>query len=98
MLRLVELQTSIIVEYLLNTFIVNIDAVKEYNRLKWDNTFEYCDNIAVNESSLTVTLLNTCSLKTHTIDLAKESWLMESDISWHFMSYRKSSQNWSGYL
>ena len=51
-----------------------------YNRLKYDSAFEYCENIVANKCSLTVTLLNTRSLKKYAIDIAKESCLMKSDI------------------
>ena len=67
-------------EYSPNAFKVNTDATVEYNRLRCDSAFEPCQNIAVDEYSLTVTLLNTSSLKKHAIDIAKESSLMESDI------------------
>ena len=67
-------------EYSRNAFKVNTDATTEYNRLRCDSAFEYCENIAVNECSITVTLLNTRSLKKHAIEIAKESCLMESDI------------------
>ena len=50
-------------EYSPNAFKVNTHATTEYNRLRCDSAFECCDNIAVSECSLTVTLLNTPYLK-----------------------------------
>ena len=67
-------------EYSPNAFKVNTDATTEYNQLRCDSAFECCENIAANECSLTVTLLNTRCLKKHAIDLAIESCLIESDI------------------
>ena len=67
-------------EYSANAFRVNIDATTEYNRLRQYNTFLPCNNITVDKHSLTVSLLNTRSLKKHATDIAKESRLMESDV------------------
>ena len=63
-----------------NAFKVNADTTAEYTRLRCDSAFECCEKIAVNECSLTVTLLNIRSLKKYAIDIAKDSCLIESDI------------------
>lgn len=48
--------------------------------MRCDSAFECCENIAVNASNLTVTLLNIRSLKNDAIDFAEESCFMECDM------------------
>ena len=57
----------------------NKDAATEYDRLRKYCVFQPCSNIAVDKCGLTVSLLNTRSLKKHAVDIAKESRFIESD-------------------
>ena len=66
-------------EYASNAIKANRDATVEYDRLR-QYVFEPCSNITVNNRSLTISLLNTRSLKKHAVDIVKESRLMDSDI------------------
>ena len=81
MLQLVEYYKHqypfLIGKYSPNAFKVNADTTTEYYRLTCNSAFECCENIVVNECSLTVTLLNTHSLKKQAIGIAKESCPMK---------------------
>ena len=63
-----------------NTFQVNINVTSEDNRLRDSSYFIPCSTLNVNSSSLTVSLLNTRSLRRHLQDIAKDKNLMENDL------------------
>lgn len=65
-------------EYSSSAFKVNKDV--EYERLRKDSTFEPCKTIIVDDHSLTISLLNTRSLKKHAVDILADVRLMENDI------------------
>ena len=63
-----------------NAFKADLKAFEEYERLRSDCILANVPNISSSEDSVTLTLLNTRSLKKHAIDIKCDSHLMETDI------------------
>ena len=59
---------------------VNELAKKEYERLKSEGLFKSQSHLPVTETSVTITLLNTCSLKLHVLNIAMDDRLLDNDI------------------
>ena len=59
---------------------VNESAKKEYERLRSEGLFKSQSHLAVTETSITITLLNTRSLKLHVLDIAMDDRLLDNDI------------------
>ena len=59
---------------------VNESAKKEYERLRSEGLFKSQSHLAVTETSITITLLNTGSLKLHVLDIAMDDRLLDNDI------------------
>ena len=62
------------------TLKVNESAKKEYERLRSEGLFKSQSHLAVTETSITITLLNTRSLKLHVLDIAMDDRLLDNDI------------------
>ena len=60
---------------------VNKSAKKKYDRLRSEDPFESQSHLAATETSITITLLNTHSLKLHVLDIAMDDLLLDNDIS-----------------
>ena len=58
---------------------VNESAKKEYERLRSEGLFKSQPHLVVTETSITITLLNTCSLKLHVLDIAMGDRLLDND-------------------
>ena len=59
---------------------VNESAKKEYERLRSEGLFKSQSHLAVTETSITITLLNTRSLKLHVLDIAMDDRFLDNDI------------------
>ena len=59
---------------------VNESAKQEYERLRSEALFKSESHLAVNESSITITLLNTRSLRLHVLDITMDDRLLDNDI------------------
>ena len=59
---------------------VNESAKKEYERLRSEGLFKSQSHVAVTETSITITLLNTRPLKLHVLDIAMDNRLLDNDI------------------
>ena len=59
---------------------VNGSAKKEYERLRSEGLFKSQSHLAVTETLITITLLNTHSLKLHDLDFAMDYRLFDNDI------------------
>ena len=59
---------------------VNESAKKEYERLRSESLFKSLSHLAVTETWNTITLLNTCSLKLHVLDIAMDDLLLYNDM------------------
>ena len=59
---------------------VNESAKKECRRLRSEGLFKSKSHLAVTETSIIITLLNTCSLKLHVMDIAINDHLFDNDI------------------
>ena len=59
---------------------VNESAKKGYERLRSEGLFKSQSHLAVTETSITITLLNTRSLKLHVLDIAMDDRLLDNDI------------------
>ena len=59
---------------------VNESAKKEYERLRSEGLFKSQSHLAVTETSITITLLNTRSLKLHVLDIAMDNHLLDNVI------------------
>ena len=59
---------------------VNVSARKEYERLRAESLFKPQSKYAVTETSFTIVLLNTVSLKKHFVDIAVDNRLTDSDL------------------
>ena len=59
---------------------VNESAKKRYERLRSEGLFKSQSHLAVTETSITITLLNTRSLKLHVLDIAMDDRLLDNDI------------------
>ena len=62
------------------TLKVNESAKKEYERLRSEGLFKSQSHLAFTETSFTITLLNTRSLKLHVLDIAMDDRLLDNDI------------------
>ena len=62
------------------TLKVNESAKKQYEKLRSEGLFKSQSHHSVTETSITVTLLNTRSLKLHALDIAKDDRLLDNDI------------------
>ena len=58
---------------------VNESAKKGYERLKREGLFKSQSHLAVTETLITITLLNTCSLKLHVLGIAIDDRLLDND-------------------
>ena len=63
-----------------SAFQVNSNVTSEYNKLRESCYFVPLSTVDMNSNCLTVTLLNTRSLRRHVQDIAKDKNLMENDI------------------
>ena len=63
-----------------SAFQVNSNVTSEYNRLRESSYFVPLSTVDTNSNCLTVTLLNTRSLRRHVQDIAKDKNLMENDL------------------
>ena len=59
---------------------LNESAKKEYERFRSEGLFKLQSHLAVTETSITITLLNTRSLKLHVLDIAMDDRLLDNDI------------------
>ena len=59
---------------------VNESAKKEYERLRSEGLFKSQSHLAVTETSVTINLLNTCSLKLLVLDITMGDRLLDNDI------------------
>ena len=66
-------------KYSANAFRVNENVILENKRLQ-ENRFDTIDTNHVDYNSLTISLLNTRSLKRHTVDISRARQLTENDI------------------
>ena len=71
--------------YLIGSYIkatqkLNESAKKEYERFRSEGLFKLQSHLAVTETSITITLLNTRSLKLHVLDIAMDDRLLDNDI------------------
>ena len=59
---------------------VDESAKKEYERLRSEGLFRSQSHLAVTETSVSITLLNTCSLKLLVLDITMGDRLLDNDI------------------
>ena len=59
---------------------VNESAKKEYERLRREGLFKSESHHAITETLITITLLNTSSLKLHVLDIAMDDRLLDNDV------------------
>ena len=59
---------------------VNESAKTEYERFRSEGLFKLQSHLAVTKTSITLTLLNTRSLKLHVLDIAMDDRLLDNDI------------------
>ena len=79
--RVTDIKNLHLIEtYSRNAFQVNSNVTSEYNRLRDSSYSIPCSALNVNSSSLTVSLLNTASLRRHLQDILKDKNLMENDL------------------
>ena len=53
---------------------------KEYDRLRSEGLFKSQSHLGVTETSITITLLNSCSFKLHVLDIATDHCLLDNDM------------------
>ena len=59
---------------------VNESAKEEYKRLRSGGLLKSQSHLALTETSITITLLNTHSMKLHVLDFAMDDRLLDNDI------------------
>ena len=59
---------------------VNKSTKKEYERLRSEGLFKSQSHLVVTETSITITLCNTCSLKLHVLGIAMDDRLLDNDV------------------
>ena len=78
-----------------NAFPVNSYVTSEYDRLQESSYFIPCSTLNMNSSSLTVSLLNTRSLRGHLQDIVKDK---KSCVKWSVVFDRNSGLSWKWYI
>ena len=59
---------------------LKVNESTEYERLRSEGLFKSQSHLVVTETSITITLCNTCSLKLHVLSIAMDDRLLDNDL------------------